>query len=41
MPAGHLIWVVAVSAALVAFPMALGDLLGRLYRSRQVALGWD
>ena len=30
-----------LSAVLVASPMILGDLLGRLYQSKQIALSWD
>jgi hypothetical protein len=38
---GHVIWIGVVAVALVCVPMVNADLLGRLYRSHQMALGWD
>jgi hypothetical protein len=38
---GHVIWIGVVTSALVCLPMITADLLGRLYRSGQISLGWD
>lgn len=40
-PGGHFAWVGSVAAAFVALPLVTADLSGRLYRSRQLTLGWD
>ncbi|MGE0708128.1 MAG: hypothetical protein AB7N76_00675 [Planctomycetota bacterium] len=38
---GHVAWALAVGVTLVFAKMVLSGLLGRLYRSRQLSLGWD
>lgn len=38
---GHLVWIAGQAAYLVVGHMVLAGLLGRVYRSHQLALGWD
>jgi hypothetical protein len=38
---GHLVWILGQATYLVVGHMVLAGLLGRVYRSHQLALGWD
>ena len=38
---GHLVWIVGQATYLVVGHMVLAGLLGRVYRSHQLSLGWD